>query len=288
MRRGLGATLDALRQPEYTGENRCIPCTAVNVVIALGLAVGLGLAAPLGPAGSAGVGAAVLVVSAAAIWLRGYVVPGTPWLTRTYFPDRILRYFDHHAPADPMDAPDGAVDPETVLVEAGALTECDDRDDLCLTAEFRAAWHGRIDALRGTDASRADLAEFLGIPVSALEFEDYGSAFQARAAADHLGGPNSERWRVGQWESEGAFIADMAAAEALDGRLDGWDVLTAPQRGQVLNGLRIFLDECPTCGGPVTFGEETVTSCCMGVDVVAVTCNDCGERLFEARQPGQA
>ena len=28
---------DRLRQPEYTGENRCTPCTVVNVVIASNL-----------------------------------------------------------------------------------------------------------------------------------------------------------------------------------------------------------------------------------------------------------
>jgi hypothetical protein len=267
---------------------KCVACAIVVHDFATGrgaIELAVGIAAPLGPGGSAGIGVAVLVASVAAIWLRGYVVPGTPWLTRTYFPDRVLRYFDHHEAGNPTESPDGTVDPEAILLAAGALTECDDRDDLCLTPAFRAAWHERIDALRGTDASRGDLAEMLGLPVSALEFEDYGSAFQARAAADHLGGPESERWRVGQWESEGAFIADMAAAGVLDGRLDGWDAFSAPQRGQVLNGLRVFLDTCPTCGGPVAFGEETVESCCMSVDVVAVTCEACDDRLFEARQP---
>ena len=30
--------LDTFRQPEYTGDNRCIPCTVVNVAIAAVLA----------------------------------------------------------------------------------------------------------------------------------------------------------------------------------------------------------------------------------------------------------
>lgn len=42
----------------------------------------------------------------------------------------------------------------------------------------------------------------------------------------------------------------------------------------LLAGLRLFLDTCPVCEGPLAFGKETVESCCRSVDVVAV---DCGE-----------
>jgi len=39
----------------------------------------------------------------------------------------------------------------------------------------------------------------------------------------------------------------------------------------------------PELRGALTFGAETVVSCCSSYDVVAVACGDCKARLFEAR-----
>ena len=74
--------LDALRQPEYTGENRCWPCTTVNSLIALGVAAVVGAGVfTLADATLALVATlTVLALSAVSIWLRGYLVPGTPGL----------------------------------------------------------------------------------------------------------------------------------------------------------------------------------------------------------------
>ncbi|QZA88520.1 hypothetical protein K0C01_12175 [Salinarchaeum sp. IM2453] len=73
-----------IRQPEYTGENRCYPCTIVNTGIAFVLG---GLAATV----SLTLGGIILGLSFLAIYARGYLIPGTPQLTQTYFPDRVLR-----------------------------------------------------------------------------------------------------------------------------------------------------------------------------------------------------
>jgi len=61
-----------LRRPEYTGSDRCWPCTVVNVVL---VAAGAAAAAL---AGWPGVGAGLGIAGLALVWLRGYVVPGTP------------------------------------------------------------------------------------------------------------------------------------------------------------------------------------------------------------------
>lgn len=87
MQSGLSRAFDQIRQPEYTGENRCIPCTTVNVVIAAVLATGIAVFNPL-------LAIAAFVASLAAIYLRGYLVPGTPALTKQYFPDWLLAKFD--------------------------------------------------------------------------------------------------------------------------------------------------------------------------------------------------
>lgn len=81
------AVTATLRQPEYTGENRCPPCTVVNAVIAAVGSVTVGVVA------SPVAGAVALAVGAAAIWLRGYLVPYTPQLTKRYLPERVLAWF---------------------------------------------------------------------------------------------------------------------------------------------------------------------------------------------------
>ncbi|MGM0604445.1 MAG: hypothetical protein ACQETB_02105, partial [Halobacteriota archaeon] len=52
-----------LRQPEYTGVNRCTPCTIVNTVFALLLAAAVSIV-------SVGLGIVAVVLSAGAIYFR--------------------------------------------------------------------------------------------------------------------------------------------------------------------------------------------------------------------------
>lgn len=264
--------IDRLRRPEYTGENRCVPCTVVNLLIALVLAVAIGLSLPWSSAPA--VGALVLLASAVAIYLRGYLVPGTPWLTETYFPDWLLRRFDKH-PAAAHSSGDGELDVEAVLVDAGALTECEHVDDLCLTPAFRDAWRSRIERLRHEDTSREDLSTILDVDAADLTIEEHGDAFVASTDGN----------RVGQWESRAALLADVAAANELAGRVRGWPNFAVEQRGGVLTGLRLFIEQCPACDGAVDVDEDVVRSCCRSFDTIAATCADCGARLFEAEVP---
>lgn len=279
------SVIDRLRRPEYTGENRCVPCTAVNLVIACLLAVGVWAA--LAAAGTRpafaplALGAAVFLLAVAAIYLRGYLVPGTPWFTKTYFPDWLLRAFEK-APA--TESPAGAAvaggartggedgrefDVEAVLEDAGATEECADADDLCLVPAFREAWRAEVEAIRDAEGGPRERTTALGAD---LTVNRRGEVLVARA----------DGAIVGQWESEAAFLADVAAAEVLAERYPPWADFGVAERGAVLNGLRLFVERCPSCDGRVTFGEEVVESCCRFADVVAVTCEDCGARLFEA------
>jgi hypothetical protein len=279
--------VERVRQPEYTGENRCIPCTLANSVIAVVLAavVGAGWWALVAPRAGALVAAgAVLVASALSIWLRGYLVPGTPELTKRYFPDWLLATFDKGPEAgaggmteaatgdgDASEDLQGQVNPERVLLEAGVVEPCADEDDLCLVPEFRAAWHERMGTIREEGAERAELATQLDLDPESVEFEEHGGAFVAFY----------EGRRAGQWESRAALIADLGAARVLPEWVDEWDGLAIGARSQLLGGLRIFIDECPDCGGPVVAGRETVESCCRSHEVVAANCEACGSRLLE-------
>jgi hypothetical protein len=287
--------LERVRQPEYTGENRCIPCTLANGVIAVVLAAVVGaawwtLVAPgVGAAVAAGV---VLFASALSIWLRGYLVPGTPELTKRYFPDWLLAKFDK-GPAtaggmaagagagagagstgDEADADrelQGQVNPEAVLLDAGVVEPCVDEDDLCLSPDFRGAWRERMGGIREEGAERDELAAQLDLDPEEVRFEEHGGAFVAFY----------DGRRAGQWESRAALIADLAAARVLPEWVAAWDDLAIGARSQLLGGLRIFIEECPDCGGPVVAGRETVESCCRSHEVVAANCQECGSRLLE-------
>ncbi|WP_226022416.1 hypothetical protein [Halomicrobium salinisoli] len=323
--------LDALEQPEYTGENRCLPCTVVNLVIAAAIAVALGRR-------SRAKGALAFAASAVLIYLRGYLVPGTPTLTKRYLPREVLTWFgkdpeppahtglgsvgERSEPTDGIDtggptgngaeldrngdgtatgddaehadgepegdgasadaegdaaASDAELDPERFLVEAGLLEPCDDRDDLCLADAFEDRWTDEMDAVAGS-VEAPDAAAAFGLEDGeyAIEEFDNGARLLRRDGR-----------RLGQWPSEAALVADVAAARVFeDEGLPGWSDLPARGKGQLLNGLRLFLETCPTGDGAVEFGTETVESCCQSYDVVAATCADTGERLFEQRVDG--
>lgn len=267
---GLSNPLDQFRKPEYTGENRCLPCTAVNVAIALVVSTGVTLVNPL-------VGATVLVVSGLAIYVRGYLVPGTPTLTKRYFPDWLLAKFDKadlEAESGPttdgdVDVPD---DPEAVLVENGVVSPCEDVDDLCLEAAVRADWRSRMDELR--DGDRTDqLAAFVDVDPGKIDLEEDG----------HVTARVGSR-RIGRWESDAAVLADLAAHGVLASRVAGWESIPSRHQGAIAAGLRAFAETCPSCDGPISITEDTVESCCRSYDVHAITCEDCSATVLEVTQ----
>jgi hypothetical protein len=265
--------LDRVRKPEYTGENRCLPCTAVNVTIAFVLGVTISVVSPP-------LGAVVLVGSLAAIYLRGYLVPGTPTLTKRYLPDRVLAYFDK-AP-NPIEERrtgqleetidrienrrENAVDPEAFLVDVGAVEPCEHEDDLCLTDGFerRLGADGRTDpydpaGLAVLFEMETDSIEVLNRPYPAIRIDR----------------------RVRKWPSEAALRSDLAADGALRETADGWDDVPLEQRLGILSSLRSFRDRCPACSGPIVVSDGTVESCCRSYEVITFGCGDCGDPLLE-------
>ncbi|THE66616.1 hypothetical protein D8Y22_00330 [Salinadaptatus halalkaliphilus] len=308
--------VEELKQPEYTGENRCEPCTIVNVAIAV---VAGSLVARRSRIG----GVLAVGVSLALIYLRGYLVPGTPTLTKRYLPPAVLRWFgkdpdletatgfdgqelvaesaaestteeptvpqsetppDEHAVDAPETEETPATDPEpesapitdleTYFLDRDVLEPCADRDDLCVTADFERAWFAEIDALEASDLDAPTAIEAFGFDVEAEEF-----SLEYREDAVLL---VSKRGMAGRWPSRAAILADVAASRALETWVNDWETVDADTRGRICNALRMFLERCPT-GGDVEMGEEVVESCCSSHDVIAVTCEESGERLFEQR-----
>jgi hypothetical protein len=270
-------TVGSLRQPEYVGENRCWPCTITNVAIAVVLAAVVAAAAALGASGgTATLGYAasggLFLASLGAIWLRGYLVPGTPELTKRYFPDWVLAKFDKlPAEADRVDAAE--IDVEQALLAAGILEPCEQVDDLCVNDAFGDAWRARIETIRQEEIGPELLRDFFPVDVEDIAFQEQHDD----AVITRMNGT-----RIAHWESDAALIADAAAADVLLDRYEEWDTFAFDAQVELVGGLRLFLEKCPSCDGAISFGEETVESCCRSVDVVALTCEDCGRRLFEA------
>ncbi|MEZ3116961.1 hypothetical protein RYH80_13685 [Halobaculum sp. MBLA0147] len=260
---------DELRQPEYTGENRCTPCTVTNLLITAVVAAGLAVVNPL-------VAVAFAVLGVGAIAFRGYLVPGTPTLTKRYFPPWLLELFGKE-PAGTADAPayEGDVDPESYLLDHGVITETPDGEDLELVDGFWPTWR---DAIERADE---DLAAEVG---DLLELEEPqvnpgGTITPAEEASGCTVYDGDVR--VAQWPSEAALAADLGAIDALADH--GIDVAAMDRgdAGQLLAGLRVFAEACPDCGGEMALGEDTVESCCSVADVFTYDCRDCGTRVME-------
>ena len=266
-------TIDRFKQPEYTGENRCLPCTAVNTLIAGVLSIAVGAGASSVWSVSLGVvsGVTVFSVSLVLIYIRGYLVPKTPELTKRYFPPWLLAVFGKD-PAE-LEPVVHSIDPERELVTATALEECKKGEDLCLTDSFRREWDSEMARLKRDGTDREQLLRLLEADEQTVEFREHGDAFQASVD----GTP------VGTWESEAAYIADLSAANVLASTHPGWNRLAIEAKGQLLSGLRLFIEDCPSCGGEPSFGAETVESCCSRYEVAAVSCSECDARLFETR-----
>lgn len=257
--------VDQLRQPEYTGDNRCIPCTAVNIAIAAIVSALVAIVSTI-------LGVSVFVLSLGTIYLRGYLVPGTPTLTKRYFPERVLRWFDKD-PTTPATDENIEIDPERVLLDANAVEPCREGTDLCLTLDFQQAWRERIHTVRVYDLAGDHLAGALDVSRTddRITVDQHGDAFVA----------HTDDAVIGQWSSQAAGVADIAAATELSERVLDWSSFAPAEIARVLMSLRIFIEQCPDCDGPVQVEQEVVESCCRSYDVVASVCQDCDARLLE-------
>lgn len=279
-----GKIVSRLRDPEYTGANRCLPCTVVNLLIAASIAVALG--AVLLPRTGMFTFVPFVVVAfglfVGVIYLRGYLVPGTPTITKRYFPTRLLALFGKRPPvertlaatATPVDSVSGESIPgEPVPGEdndppVGAAVVRYDERDADLTPNFRDEWTERMAVLGESE----------------IEAEDVRAAFCADSISRYgeqsfvLNGNQSLRWG-----SQAALVADVAAAELLRTRLDEWPELDGDRRRSLLMGLRFCLDQCPSCDGRLSVTEDRVDPCCQKPHLVAESvCDGCGAVIADA------
>jgi len=273
--------IDTLRRPEYTGENRCGPCTAVNAAVVV-------VAAAVAAVRRRSLGLAVLGVGAALVYLRGYVVPGTP----AFAPDLVRSLglddrFPHVAAdgGDPerrreSDALVADTDPQELLgamFRHGVIEEgAGDDDALYLTPAFEDAWREELETLRA--ATPDDLVE---ATAEVVPFEADGER--------RYGGVSVEGEEGVVWLRPTNATGDVAAVRAM-ARLDVPESLRAP----ATTPLRLFTPECPACGGDLE--ERTVADgCCggtMGIDDTptrdVLACVDCEAEVHVFGETGDA
>ena len=274
-----------LRRPEYTGENRCWPCTAVNAFVVAVVSLVVALVSPP-------LGVGVLLVGVALVALRGYVVPYTP-----QFAPRVvaaLPYAERVFGRSHARRTDGGQQSESLagddvdgdalvrrLGEAGVVTT-DDTDELFLADEVRRTWNAGMRRLRDvTDAELADAtASAAPFPASG-HVEGEWVVVTREAGGDATDGDGDEGDAGDEvWLSRAHAIADTAAVAAMADRVD------QATAAHAATPFRLFLDRCPLCDGDV---EETVVKeCCGGPGSIydnpetpVLACVDCGELLYE-------
>ena len=276
----MNSLLEKLRRPEYTGDNRCWPCTITNTALLAGMTGLLWLR------GKRRTATALAVGGLAAIGLRGYLVPYTPSFAPELTAKLPVDPFDHgqsptatgslaevgEASSPDPDAPDeqSTPDGEEVLAQLGEADVVEfDGEDVRLDEDFRADWRREIEALRERDleglAAVADGATPATVDVSATrEAVEPGIVLDSEA-----GSPTHMR--------RAYAIPELAATRALTGRVDD-DIARAAGRP-----LRSLLQTCPLCD------EELIVTdakCCGetvpagGTPAEKLMCPSCNERVF--------
>mgnify|MGYP000503481673 CR=1 FL=1 len=271
----LSTALDP-RRPEHTGENRCWPCTVVNVALVAAAAAAVSVA-------SAPAAVAVAVAGVALVWARGYVVPGTPrFAPRLVAPIPGSDALFHGTGAAADRAPEGgsgsldpaAVDGEALLdrLLAEGVLEVDG-DAVAPTAAYRERWRAEMDRLRTRETeSLAELAGDVSPAASARAVRDDGDEWVALS-------PGDANTIDETWLRRPVAIAEIAGYRAAEPFLSDESFRLAAARTN-----RMFLEACPDCGGELERGVDM--PCCGGYagpgeePAETLVCPACAVRLF--------
>lgn len=270
--------LASLADESYTGENRCWPCTVLN----LGL-VGI-LALLLRARDRSLTSLFAAVVGVAVIYLRGYLVPYTPafaprLVAASPAPDEWFHSGSSNRETEREDpargeseslADDVGIDGETVLRELSAAGVIEvEGEQLFLGPDVDTAWHERIDELAdcSLDALSATLQESLTQVDHAEPYAEDDADWVA-LGSDHK-----------QLLPRPVVVAELAAYEVLGETIDDERLRVAGAEA-----FRMFLDSCPICGSELV--ESSSVSCCGGhlgprqnPDETLV-CPACEQRLY--------
>lgn len=217
--------MGGLRNPAYTGSNRCVPCTVLNITIAT-----LGAILVFFTLHAANVSFALeltsilLLIAFLLIWLRGYLLPYTPTLTKRYVPDWLLTRFGK-TPADPF--------ADTVdLTETTILAPCED-----------------ADSYRLAPAIEQEITEAESI----IDITADADRFLTQLATDPVLERELDRWtattkgtHIRTWDSDSTLRLEIAITEVLAWHLQIWNELAGVERTQLLATVRYLYEQTQT------------------------------------------
>ncbi|MFC4551242.1 hypothetical protein, partial [Halorussus sp. GCM10023401] len=160
------------------------------------------------------------------------------------------------------------------LAETGVVVA--EGEALFLDEAFRDAWEAEMRDLRERDDGALEAALREAAPAGAVVETVEPRGERWFVVSDGSDDPANESWLT-----RPVAVAETAAVRALDDRTD----LDPTLRARASAPLRMFLEVCPDCGGPVE--ETTTVECCGGtrgtlndpVDEV-LACVDCEARLY--------
>lgn len=278
--------LSNLKNPNYTGENRCWPCTAINVLIALISASALALY-------STELAVIATILFLVIIYFHGFLIPRTPVLTERYLPAQVLNLFGKPPTTSStivtLDEQEAADFPERFLGRAEILVSSPGRNDRCLDTEFAEGWREQVQTARENEGAKQTQLTALAPPeVEGVSVEHHGTT-----SAPLLGVEEPvttitatvDGRQIGMWGSETALLADIAAAAELRKTIPEWGQLDIKQRNRVLLSLRIFLERCPSCDASVELAQED--RCCGRASLIRAQCCECDALILEVKKQSE-
>lgn len=268
---------DTFRSPEYTGSNRCWPCTMFNIVILGFITASIGyVVRPL-------VAVPLAVVGGAVVWLRGYLFPGTPSVGAyvvAHFPLKVFRSERLASTPDPIPT-DTDIDPVYLinsLIDHSVMYEYGDK--LQLAPAFREQWREEICDVRehSNDALASNLVDALPWVSGSEIIEREGQTWIVLSDESH-------RVEEEAWLTVVSATAELAAVRALGNYAPGMHherrIVAAPP-------LQSLLEHCPICGTPIE--ETAVDSCCGSPQHIytesdrVLACLECDEIITDTAQ----
>lgn len=243
----------SLHKTEYTGKNRCWPCTVLNCGLA---AMGAIVIATLGRPVFAAVG---FTVALASIVYRGYFIPWTPELTR-YFPNSVLVWLnrrDSVSTRKPVTVP-----------RSGGVLEGD--GELSITSDAREHIQNTASIFVKEQAQ-----------LEQTFVEVFPRVTEISVRRNFNGGENwfaldDSTTTLLQWNTRSVAALDAAGAEYLTSVLPDWTIRSLDERRTMLALLRYGATACPSCGTEYEAVDGPRVTCCGGRSLVGERrCEEC-------------
>jgi len=269
---------------EYTGEQRCLPCTVVNLVL---LALGVLVLALRSKSAAVAIG----IFGIFLIWIRGYLVPYTPQFAPkvvAHLPINFREGARQNSSLTDLSEnrlemtrkegevmlgtnkrdtnQDSYIDVSTpilpLLPKAGIIIQYNDK--LALDESYREKWRSIIKNVRTNNLKTTIKTTTPAANVERVTEEE---------TTWYILTDEDQSIKSETWLSPAVAIAEVATIKAVE------DSVSSSTAVQAAAFLRPFLEQCPVCDGELI--ETTANQCCASYGPAGpqnvLACSDCKE-----------